>query len=172
MKFLTSVTALWSPAISVSKTSVCSPMAPFVSNTFFPWQYPMTPYPDVRLPPFSERELSEYTNSMSLLSSSSAMSSMWVFAHSSFTDSLARFAGMKIFTLSSRSTSNGLQGGLAFGVMRSVSSSIRLLTHVMQVVNLFLGFDLYLLDLLYGGNGGGETGVGFLLWSRFIWHLM
>ena len=79
---------------------------------------------------------------------------------------------MKIFTLSSRSTSDGLQGGLAFGVMRSVSSSICLLTHVMQVVNLFFGFDLYLLDLLYGGNGGGETGVGCVLWSGYMQHVM
>src|SRR5258708_25496633 len=169
MIFFALFSVVWSPAISVSKTSVCLPMAPFVSNTFFPWQYPTTPYPDVCLPPFSEREPSEYTNSMSLLSSSSAMSSMWAFAHSSFTDSPARFAGMKIFTLSSRSTSDGLQGGSAFGVMHSVSSSICLLTCVMQVLNLFLGFDLYLLDSLYGGNGGGETGVGCVRWSRYTW---
>src|SRR5260370_26046855 len=94
-------------------------------------------------------------NIIVLLSSSSAMSSMWAFTHSSFTNSPARFAGMKIFTLSSRSISDGLQGGSAFGVMHSVSSKFCLLMHVIQGVNLFLGFALYLFDLTTVGSGGG-----------------
>ncbi|SRR5258708_4958751 len=102
---------------------------------------------------------------MSLFSSSSVVNSMWSFTHSSFTDFLDKFVGMKIFTLLSRSISDGLQGGLAFGVMHSVSSKICLLTHVMQVVSLFLGFILYLLDLLNRGSGGGEAGIGCVLWS-------
>src|SRR5258707_14306348 len=91
---------------------------------------------------------------ISWLSSSSVMSSRWPSAHISFTDFPDMFSRMKSLTLSSRSTSDGLHGGSAFGVMHSVSSKILALTQVMQVVNLVLGFFLHLFDLLNGGSGG------------------
>src|SRR5258707_9087117 len=99
-------------------------------------------------------------NRMSLFSSSSVVSSMWLFAHSSFTDFPAKFIGMNIFTLLSRSILDGLQGGLAFGVMHSISSKVHLLMHVIQMVNLFLGFALYLFDLINVGCVGGHAGLG------------
>src|SRR5258707_8053676 len=102
---------------------------------------------------------------VSLFSSSSVVNSRWVLAHSSFLDCLVQFAGMKSFTLSCRSTSDGLHGGLAFGKVHSVSSRIWLLTCVMQVVNLILRFVLYLLGSINGGKGGGDAGVGCVLWS-------
>ena len=64
------------------------------------------------------------------------------------------------FTLSSRSTSEGLHEGSAFGMIRSVSSSILLLTRVMQVVNLAFGFVLYLLDVSNGVVVGRQAGAG------------
>src|SRR5258708_45477 len=109
---------------------------------------------------------------VSLFSSSSVVNSRWALAHSSFSDCLVQFAGMKSFTLSCRSTLDGLHGGLAFGKVCSVSSRIWLLTHVMQVMNLVLGFILYLLGLINGGKGGGDAWVGCVLWSGNTWKMI
>src|SRR5260221_62033 len=79
--------------------------------------------------------------------------------------SILHISLLKPLILLSRSTSDGLHGGSAFGIICSVSSSILWLTHVMQVVYLVFRFVLYLLDMLKGGNGGGVMGWGCALWS-------
>src|SRR5260370_30071817 len=101
-------------------------------------------------------------NRWSCWSSSSVMSSMWAFAHSSFADMPGDLSGVKIFTLSRRSSSKGLHGGSALGAMHSVSSIILLLMHVMHVENLVFGLVLYLFKLSNGGSGGGEMGTCWL----------
>ena len=160
-----SVAALWRPAISALNTSVCSPKAPLLSKTFLPWLYPTTPNPAVHFPFLSDRDPSEYMSRTSLFSSSSVMNSRWTSAHSSFTDSLGRFLGVKIFILSSRLTLDGLHGGSAFRVIHSISSNILWLTCVMHVMYLAFGFVLYLLDSSKGGSGGGVASCGWALWS-------
>ncbi len=152
MKRLASVTAVWRPAISALNTSACLPRALLLLKTFLPWWYPATPNPTVHFPFLSDKDPSEYTNRVSLLPSS-------------FMDFPDKFSGMNTLILLSRSTSDGLHGGSAFGIICSVSSSILWLTHVMQVVYLVFRFVLYLLDMLKGGNGGGVMGWGCALWS-------
>src|SRR5260370_16349737 len=91
------------------------------------------------------------------------MSSIWALAHSSFTEVPSRLPGVKIFTLSMRSSLDGLHGSSASGRIRSVSLMILLLMRVMHVVSFSFGLDLYLFESLNGGSGGGEAGG---LWFR------
>src|SRR5260370_35881637 len=151
------VVAACRPTISASCTSVCSPSASLCSKTLAPPWYPTSPSPVCLILFFSDSEPSEYTSKCLRCSSSSVTSSMWALAHSSFTDVPMQFPGVKIFTLSRRSSSDSHHGGSVSGAIVSVSCIILLLMRVMQVVNLVFWLILYLFDSLNWGSGVWEV---------------